>query len=447
MTADPWGITQFKPTKSGGEEWFMNNSNFEGDSRVYGDESFSIQSGFTVCDSSSFRASISTSTGFNDGQCTQNQQTMFDRGYMQAANDWKNIEFTAELQVFQSAGDHMTFGSRGARHTGSGGPRGCTGSNYKVSIEMDGNGVELNKESWHVSYHDMGNWSVSGLDVDQPHRLKFLTYNVNNNTQVTIEVHIATGANNSFTHIFTVTDTGNVNNDAGECQCNNDGQPLVWGSPTFLIRGDAGDYGFKNVSIREIDPTGTGGGSSGGGGGAPGGGETGALTPSAVFANGDDGHGPENAIDKNISTRWSNFGVGSWITVDLGSSKTIDKVGISWYQGASRTNNYVISTSDNNTSYTSRKTGTSAGNTESIETYDLSPDVTARYVRITVNGNSSNDWASINEIEIYAPNTGGGGTTPGGGDPPPADTADFMVHEFVFVLDYEEIGLCNPAGA
>ena len=441
MTADPWGITQMKPTKSGGEEWFMNNNNFEGDSRVYGGESFSIQEGFTKCSSSDFRASISTSTGFNDGSCTQNQQTMVDRGYMQAANDWKNIEFTAELKVFSGANDHMTFGSRGARHTGSGGPRGCTGSNYKVSIDMNGSGVQLNKESWHVSYHDMGNWNVSGLNVDNPHRLKFLTYNTNNNTHVTVEVHIATGANNSFQHVFTVTDSGNVNNDAGECNCNNDGQPLVWGTPTFLIRGDAGSYGFKNMSVREIDPTGT-----GGGGGDPGGGGGGGQTPSNVYASGDDGNVPANAIDKNLSTRWSCFGIGSWITIDLGSAKAIDKVGISWYQGATRTSNYVISTSDDNTSFTQRKTGTSAGNTEAIEVYDISPDVTARYVRVTVNGNSSNDWASINEIEVYSPAAPGGGTPPGGGDPPPEPVASYNVHEMVFVLDYEEIGLCNPAG-
>ena len=121
-------------------------------------------------------------------------------------------------------------------------------------------------------------------------------------------------------------------------------------------------------------------------------------------------------------------------------------MGISWYQGSTRTNNYVISTSDDNTSFTQRKTGTSAGNTEAIEVYDISPDVTARYVRVTVNGNSSNDWASINEIEVYSPAAPGGGTPPGGGDPPPEPVASYNVHEMVFVLDYEEIGLCNPAG-
>lgn len=437
MTADPWGITQLKPTKSNGEEFFMNNDNFEGDSRVYGGEGFSIREGFTVCDSSKFRASISTSTGFNDGECTQNQQTMVERGYMQASNDWKNTEFTAELRVFSSANDNMTFGSRGARHTGSGGPRGCTGCNYKVSVDMSGNGVEIRKESWHVSYHDMGNWNVSGLNVDNPHRIKILTYNTNNDTNVTIECYIATAADNNFQKIFSVTDTGNVNNDAGECECTNDGQPLVWGTPTYLIRGDEGKYGFRNVSVREIDPSGTGGDSGGGG--------VTTWTPVDLYASGDDGNVPENASDGDLGTRWSNLGTGSWITIDLGTPRAIDEVGISWYKGAERVYTFTIALSDDNSTYTEVVSTTSSGKTEALEFYDIPADPTNRYVKITVNGNTQNEWASINEVEVKSPSTGGGGGG-GGGDPAPEPVADYNVHEFVFVLDYEEIGLCNPVG-
>lgn len=440
MTADPWGITQLKP--SVGEEWFMNNSNFDGDSRVYTSESFSTQGdGFTRCGSSSFRASASVSTGFSDSACTQNQQTMVNRGYMQSSNDWKNVEFTIEAKVYNNANDHMTWGFRGARHTGSGGPRGCTGCNYKVSVEMNGNGVDLRKESWHVSYHDMGSWNVSGLNVDNAFRVKILCYNTNNNTNVTIECYVDTSAGNNFTKIFQATDTGNVNSDADECNCNNDGQPLVWGSPTILFRGDEGSYGFKNASIREIDPTGTGGGGSGGGGT---GGST--WTPTNMYSVGDDGNVASNASDGDLGTRWSNYGNGSWITVDLGSAKEIDKVKISWYKGAERTNNFTISTSDDNSTFTTKFTGTSAGNTEAYEEYDINPNVTARYVRVTVTSNSQNEWASINDIQVVGPATGSGGGGSGGGDPPPELTADYMRWEYVYVLDYEEIGLCNPLG-
>lgn len=452
MANDKFGIPMLKPTKSGGQTWFMNNDNFSGDSRVYGGEGFSIQSTYTVSKSSEYRAQISTSSGYDDGKCTQNQQTMVNRGYMQAANDWKNVEFTGEFRVFNAASDHITIGFRGARHTGSGGPRGCTGSNYKVSVAMNGSGVEIRKESWHVSYHDMEETNVSGFDSrDGPFKLKVLCYNVNDNKAVRVEVYIDKDNNNNFVKIIDDTDTGNVNSDADECNCNDDGQPLIWGSPAILIRGDAGKYGFKNMSIREIDPTGTGGGGSDGGGGS-GGGSTptggGGYSISGITASGDDGNVPNNVRDANFDTRWSSFGRGQWIRLDMGSVKKLDRVKIAWYQGDQRTNNYDISTSDNGSSWTSRRTGSSSGNSSNLEDYNISPDVNCRYVRVTVNGNSNNDWASILEIELWGPDTatdgGGGGSTPP--PPPPPTTADYNVIDTIFNIDYKDVNLCNPVG-
>ena len=43
---------------------------------------------------------------------------------------------------------------------------------------------------------------------------------------------------------------------------------------------------------------------------------------------------------------------------------------------------------------------TSSGNTNGFERYEF-PDTTARYVKITVNGNTLNDWASILEISVF----------------------------------------------
>ena len=40
-----------------------------------------------------------------------------------------------------------------------------------------------------------------------------------------------------------------------------------------------------------------------------------------------------------------------------------------------------------------------SGTTISPERYDFA-DIEARYVKITINGNNQNEWASITEIEI-----------------------------------------------
>src|SRR6266702_3771514 len=114
----------------------------------------------------------------------------------------------------------------------------------------------------------------------------------------------------------------------------------------------------------------------------------------------DDGNVPANVLDNNLNTRWSNLGVGSFIQADLGGQKTICSVDIAWYRGNLRVNNFVISASSDGTSFTNVFTGKSSGTTLSAETYSLPTTVTARFVRVTVNGNTENNWASITELSV-----------------------------------------------
>lgn len=111
------------------------------------------------------------------------------------------------------------------------------------------------------------------------------------------------------------------------------------------------------------------------------------------------GNPPTNAIDTNLSTRWSNLGKGSSITVDFGKERAICSVNISWYQGNQRINDFVIAVSKDGQSFNTVFSGKSTGNTAQFENYDF-PDTTGRYVRITVNGNTVNNWASISEIRV-----------------------------------------------
>ena len=127
------------------------------------------------------------------------------------------------------------------------------------------------------------------------------------------------------------------------------------------------------------------------------------LPISTVKANAfQSGNPPQNAIDNNLNTRWSQEGIGSSIQLDLGIQKLICSVDIAWYLGNQRQNNFVISVSSDGTTFNNIFTGRSSGNTLSPENYDFS-DVNARYVKITVNGNTQNQWASINEIDVYGP--------------------------------------------
>ena len=132
------------------------------------------------------------------------------------------------------------------------------------------------------------------------------------------------------------------------------------------------------------------------------------LPTANAVANGNDGNLPANAIDNNLNTRWSNLGIGSWIQTDLGEQKTICSVNIAWYVGNVRQNNFVISVSNDGSTFTDVFTGRSSGTTLSPESYNLPANTVGRFVRITVNGNSQNNWASITEIAV----NGFGGTSP-----------------------------------
>jgi hypothetical protein len=139
------------------------------------------------------------------------------------------------------------------------------------------------------------------------------------------------------------------------------------------------------------------------------------LTIASVSANGNDGNVPSNAIDGNLNTRWSRGGVGSYITMDLGSSKTVCGVNVAWYQGNTRRNNFVISLSTNGSTFQSALSGQSSGTTNNRESYTFTPR-SARYVRVTVNGNTVNNWASITELQV-----------PGEGGTPPSSSYDQTV--------------------
>ena len=126
----------------------------------------------------------------------------------------------------------------------------------------------------------------------------------------------------------------------------------------------------------------------------------------------DDSNGP-NAIDGDMSTRWSGAGDGVWIRFDLGSVTTVGSVSLALYDGAAGGRR---STSQDGTAWsTVLSRATSSGSTLSPETYGFTGGP-ARYVRIVGHGNSSSDsakWTSIAEATVSG--------TPGV-PPPPTQT-------------------------
>jgi predicted phosphodiesterase len=125
------------------------------------------------------------------------------------------------------------------------------------------------------------------------------------------------------------------------------------------------------------------------------------LPASGIAASGDDGvNVPSRAIDKNIDTRWSSLGLGSWIQLDLGQVNTICSVGINWHRGNERVNSLVISVSTDGNAFTNVFSGKSDGASLTEQNYNFQ-SMAGRFVRVTVTGNTQNNWVSIAELKIY----------------------------------------------
>jgi hypothetical protein len=129
------------------------------------------------------------------------------------------------------------------------------------------------------------------------------------------------------------------------------------------------------------------------------------LVVAGVQASADDGNVPANVLDGDLATRWSCEGVGCRIRADLGTARVVTGLAVAWYQGRARSNAFTIATSSDGKAYTQVLSGRSSGTTTALERYAV-PAVTARYVKLTVNGNTVNDWASVTELRVLGTATG-----------------------------------------
>jgi chitodextrinase len=136
-----------------------------------------------------------------------------------------------------------------------------------------------------------------------------------------------------------------------------------------------------------------------------------AISGSSVTASTHDGNVPANTVDGNLTTRWSGQGDGAWIRYDLGSNKKVAYIKMAFHNGSSRTSTFDIQTSTNGTSWNTIRSGVTSAMNNNLQTFDFTDVDPARYVRLVGHGNTSNDWNSYTEVEIY-----GGSSSGGGGD-------------------------------
>ena len=254
---DKFGVLKIYPTKGNGEQWYLKSNPND-------DPQFSPHTTLTKNSDGSFkvkstkvRMGVFTSSGFHPEQIsTLDHHKIALVGYMQSANDWKNVEITGYVKLISGSNDNFVWYARGARHTGYGAPQGCEGVAYKGGLFYDGS-TRWEKEQWHTGGYVFGQLgknigSINGKWVG----LKVIMYNIiqNDKTAVKLELWVDKDNNNKWIKATERIDKGGWGNNGRECGGEPD-QIITWGGPIAAFRWDgATDVDIKDFSVREIVP-------------------------------------------------------------------------------------------------------------------------------------------------------------------------------------------------
>ncbi|MDG4824129.1 ThuA domain-containing protein [Asanoa sp. WMMD1127] len=110
-------------------------------------------------------------------------------------------------------------------------------------------------------------------------------------------------------------------------------------------------------------------------------------------------HAGANAVDGNTGTRWgSAYSDPQWITVDLGSARTVNRVRLQWEAAFARA--YQIQTSTNGSTWTTAYATTTGDG--AVDDVTLTTPPTARYVRVNGTQRALTQYGySLWELEVY----------------------------------------------
>jgi hypothetical protein len=257
---DKFGIAQLYCTKAGGDEWFINMDNPDENLQRFNPKSDltrNMDGSWKVTDTQ-VRMNVFTKEGYNGALITTyDQDELAAKGFMQSANDWKNVEITGYIKVNEPGGDdNFAWYARGGYHGNSArdGGTGCEGTCYKGDLYFDGD-TRIAKEQWHNTGYAYTqtvaakNGSIVGRWVG----FKTVIYNTAASA-VKVELYADWDSNNTWVKIDEKLDDKGFGNEGGHCGGPPD-IPVTWGGPVATFRWDkATDVDFKNLSVREIQP-------------------------------------------------------------------------------------------------------------------------------------------------------------------------------------------------
>ena len=250
---DPFGITMVHPTRPGGREWFLNVSEPRRDgvfTTSPGDLALTRNAdGSWHCG----RETSGANSGVRLNVTTPSGQV-----------EWRDIEMTGYVRLtsFSFAEEFAWRTTSGFPHSGP-----CDGYAYYALLRYDGASASWSKEVWHNNGYVNGPDSATRPTTPLQGRwvgIKAVRYNINNNSQVRLELWIDGNADGSWRKVVESTDTGwrtpNAFPEGSVCANPVTGQPktldviMTWPYPMVSFRADNASFDFRDLSVREIRP-------------------------------------------------------------------------------------------------------------------------------------------------------------------------------------------------
>lgn len=197
---------------------------------------------------------------FANGGTNENYKIAIQQKFMSAISDYKNFEAYWYLKFFEGTDPFCIYGRATGRRDFK---KPCLGMSYRAYLKPGGQ-VRLCKETFFGNKAFASDWKqvIASLTEDQICGMKFIVYNINNDTAVKLELWIDEFAKNDWKLVDSFTDMGNNwGTGATKCGAVTEMQPITWGGPvvSFCTEGSSPSstkYSFTKATVREINPGG-----------------------------------------------------------------------------------------------------------------------------------------------------------------------------------------------
>jgi hypothetical protein len=249
---DKFGIKKIYPTRENGREWHINMEN------VTADKSFVTNA---VRLNNQLDGSWRVGSADSDDEFQGLYHIVISVNTPKGQEEWKNVEITGYLRMLDTSDDTsaVQWYARGGMHSDE---VPCEGTSIKGRLHANGE-VGWVKEIWHDGGYTEENATTEATDsiVNRWVGFKAVIYNINNDSAVAMEAYLDVDNNNQWKKVSDFIDNGgwyssSSNSEFNRANCGKPNDYVVTNpGPIASFRSDGVEWDFRNLSVREIQPT------------------------------------------------------------------------------------------------------------------------------------------------------------------------------------------------